>query len=74
MMTDGIEAMETLIFKVLNTIVFEHIIYSDDYGFKGIIGKDEVLARAELPRRIKETLLQVFERLQVRGFNNGFSR
>ena len=57
-MTDGLEAMEQAIFKVLNTVRFEHLIYSDDYGFEGLTGKEEMFVRAELPRRLEEAMLQ----------------
>lgn len=57
-MVDGLEAIKQAIYKMLSTIRFRHLIYSDDYGFDSPIGRDEIFARAELPRRIKETLLQ----------------
>lgn len=57
-MVDCLEAMEQVIFKILNTNRFEHMIYSDDYGFENPIGFDEVFVSAELPRRIEESLLQ----------------
>lgn len=57
-MTDRLESMEQAIFKILNTNRFEHLIYSDDYGFENLIAVDEAFLRAELPRRIEEALLQ----------------
>ncbi|MHA6258363.1 DUF2634 domain-containing protein [Sporosarcina sp. CAU 1771] len=57
-MVDGLNAMEQTIFKLLQTDRFEHLIYSDDYGFENMTGNNRVLVRAELPRRIKEALLQ----------------
>lgn len=57
-MTDGLDAIEQAIFKILSTNRFEHLIYSDDYGFENPIGKDEIFVRAEIPRRIEEALLQ----------------
>lgn len=57
-MIDGLQAMEQAIFKILNTNRFEHMIYSDDYGFENIIGYDKIFINAELPRRIEESLLQ----------------
>lgn len=62
-MIDGTEAIGQAAFKILNTERFEHLIYSDDYGFESLIGKDEVLTKAEVPRRVKEALLQD-ERIQ----------
>lgn len=55
---DGLEAIKQAIYKALSTIRFAHIIYTDDYGFENLIGKDKIFARAELPRRIKEAVLQ----------------
>ncbi|TCJ01486.1 DUF2634 domain-containing protein [Cytobacillus praedii] len=55
-MIDDIEALKQWIFKALSTIRFKHIIYSDEYGFEEMIGKEKIYVKAELPRRIKETL------------------
>lgn len=55
-MIDDIEALKQWIFKALSTIRFKHIIYSDEYGFEEMIGKEIIYVKAELPRRIKETL------------------
>lgn len=55
---DGIEAIEQSIYKIIMTNRFEHLIYSDDYGFEKLTGKDRVFVKAELPRRIKEAILQ----------------
>lgn len=57
-MTDRLGAMEQVIFKILNTNRFEHLIYDDDYGFEGLTGKERIFVAAELPRRIEEALLQ----------------
>lgn len=55
---DRKEAMEQAILKVLRTKRFAHLIYSDDYGFQDMIGHERLFVRGELPRRIKEALLQ----------------
>jgi len=55
---DSQKAMEQAIFKVLNTVRFKHLIYSDDYGFENMIGQDELYVRGDLGRRIQEALLQ----------------
>ena len=55
---DRLEAMEQAIFKILSTIRFEHLIYSDDYGFEPPIGKEQLFVQGELPRRITEALIQ----------------
>jgi hypothetical protein len=56
-MIDDVEALKQWMFKVLSTIRFNHIIYSDEYGFEEMIGKEQIYVRAELPRRVKEALL-----------------
>jgi len=55
---DGQKAMEQAIFKVLNTVRFMHLIYTDNYGFENMIGHDELYVRGDLGRRIQEALLQ----------------
>lgn len=55
---DSQKAMEQAIFKVLNTVRFKHLIYSDDYGFENMIGYDELYVRGDLGRRIQGALLQ----------------
>lgn len=55
---DGQKAMEQAIFKVLNTVRYKHLIYSDNYGFQNMIGYDELYVRGDLGRRIQEALLQ----------------
>ncbi|MGM7683553.1 DUF2634 domain-containing protein [Cytobacillus sp. Hm23] len=57
-MVEGKEAMEQAIYKVLGTKRFAHLIYSDDYGFENMIGHERLFVSGELPRRIKEALLQ----------------
>lgn len=51
-------AMEQAIRKILLTERFAHLIYSDDYGFQNMIGYERLFVQGELPRRIKEALLQ----------------
>lgn len=55
---DRRKAMEQAILKVLQTKRFAHLIYSDDYGFENMIGFERLFVQGELPRRIKEALLQ----------------
>lgn len=57
-MTDGRDAMEQAIFKILQTMRFAHLIYSDDYGFENMLGHERLFVQGELPRRIEEALLQ----------------
>lgn len=55
---DGREAMEQAIYKMLNTKRFAHLIYSDDFGFESLTGRERLFVRGDLPRRIEEALLQ----------------
>jgi hypothetical protein len=64
--TDGIEALQQAIYKVLNTEKYEYPIYNYSYGIdiESLIGKDAAYVRVELKRRIQECLLQD-ERIQT---------
>ncbi|WP_042472775.1 DUF2634 domain-containing protein [Bacillus ndiopicus] len=69
---DGQKAMEQAIFKVLNTVRFKHLIYSDDYGFENMIGHDELYVRGDLGRRIQEALLQDERIISISDFRLEF--
>jgi hypothetical protein len=58
--TDGVEALQQAIYKVLNTEKYEYPIYSFSYGIEleGLTGKEPAYVKAELKRRISECLLQ----------------
>lgn len=73
-MTEGLDAVKQAIFKTLNTNRFEHLIYSDDYGFENMTGYEELFVRAELPRRIKEALLQDERITSVEDFKLEFEK
>lgn len=73
-MVDGLKAMEQAIFKVLQTKRFAHMIYSDDYGFENMIGHERLFVRGELPRRIKEALLQDERITAVENFHLDFEK
>lgn len=73
-MTDRLEAMEQAVFKALNTNRFENMIYSDDYGFEGMTGEERLFVQAELPRRVKETLLQDGRITSVEDFHLEFDK
>lgn len=62
---DNLEAMKQLIYQILNTERYEHIIYSWNYGIelKDLYGQPITYACAELERRIREALTQD-ERIQ----------
>lgn len=58
-MTDGLDAMEQAIYKLLLTERFEYPIYDYRYGteLKDLYGKDVYLACAVLERRITDALM-----------------
>ena len=57
---DGIEAMKQVIYKILNTERYQHIIYSWNYGIEllDLYGEPVSYVMSELQRRIKEALMQ----------------
>ncbi|MFJ7916065.1 MULTISPECIES: DUF2634 domain-containing protein [unclassified Lysinibacillus] len=71
---DRREAMEQAIRKVLQTKRFAHLIYSDVYGFQNMIGEDRLFVREELPRRIKEALLQDERITSIEKFKLDFEK
>lgn len=71
---DRKEAMEQAIRKVLLTKRFAHLIYSDDYGFQNMIGHERLFVRGELPRRIKEALLQDERITSIENFKLEFEK
>jgi hypothetical protein len=69
--TDGAEALQQAINKLLNTDKYEYPIYSFSYGIEleSLIGKDKLYVQMELIRRIKECLLQDERIKNVVNFN-----
>lgn len=67
-------AMEQAIRKVLSTKRFAHLIYSDDYGFQNMIGRDRLFVQGELPRRVKEALLQDERITSIENFKLEFNK
>ncbi|MUT67823.1 DUF2634 domain-containing protein [Paenibacillus sp. NEAU-GSW1] len=57
---DGLEAMRQAVFKMMQTVRYEHFVYSSDYGFEpvSLAGVDIGFVKSELKRRIQEALLQ----------------
>ncbi len=57
---DSLDALQQVIYKVLNTEKYEYPIYSFNYGIElgSLIGKDPTFVKVELKRRIQECLLQ----------------
>lgn len=56
---DGLEAMEQVVYKILNTDRYKYLIYDWDYGIElsDLYGKDKAYVYSELKRRIKEALM-----------------
>ncbi len=57
---DGLEAMVQVIYKILNTERYQHIIYSWNYGIEllDLYGEPVTYVCPELQRRITEALVQ----------------
>ena len=57
---DGLEAMKQVVYKILNTERYEHIIYSWNYGveLRDLFGEPVSYVLSELKRRITEALVQ----------------
>ena len=67
---DELEAMKQVIYKILNTERYQHIIYSWDYGIEllDLYGEPITYVCPELERRIKEALIQDDRIDNVDGF------
>lgn len=57
---DNLEAVEQACYKALNTERYQHVIYSWNYGveLQDLFGKPIPYVFSELPRRIREALIQ----------------
>ena len=57
---DGLDAMQQVIYKILNTERYQHIIYSWNYGIEllDLYGEPITYVCPELQRRIAEALVQ----------------
>ena len=57
---DGLEAMKQVIYKILNTERYQHIMYSWNYGIEllDLFGEPITYVLPELQRRITEALIQ----------------
>lgn len=57
---DGLESMKQVIYKILNTERYQHIIYSWNYGIEllDLYGEPTSYVMVELQRRITEALVQ----------------
>ena len=57
---DDLDAIKQAIYLILSTERYQYIIYSWDYGVElvDLIGKPMPYVMAEVPRRVKEALIQ----------------
>lgn len=69
--TEGIDAMEQVIYKILNTERYEYIMYSWDYGIETLDLYSEPVSYVcpEIKRRITEALTQDDRILSVDAFS-----
>ena len=67
---DSLEAMRQVVFKILNTERYQHIIYSWNYGIEllDLYGEPVAYVCSELQRRITEALVQDDRIDSVDGF------
>ncbi len=58
--TDDLEAIEQACYKILNTERYQYVIYGWNYGIElqALFGKPIPYVFSELPRRIREALIQ----------------
>ena len=72
--TDGREALEQAIYKILMTERFSYLIYSWAYGFEGneLIGKSQAVVKMEAERLITEALTQDDRIDSITGFEIEF--
>lgn len=69
--TDGLEAIEQAIYKMLSTERYEYLIYSFFYGveLENLLGKDILYVKADLKRRIEEALTEDDRIERIANFN-----
>lgn len=67
---DGFESLKQAIYFILNTIRYEHIIYSHNYGseLNNAIGLDYDLAKSEVERYIKEAILADDRFIEIQNY------
>lgn len=67
---DGLEAIQQVIYKILNTERYKYIIYSWNYGIEllDLYGEPVTYVCPELQRRIEEALIQDDRIKSVDGF------
>ena len=71
-----LDAVQQAAYKILNTERYKHVIYSWDYGveLQDLFGKPIPYVLSEIPRRIKEALLQDDRIEDVTDFNISYEK
>ncbi|OAB26200.1 hypothetical protein PMSD_26060 [Paenibacillus macquariensis subsp. defensor] len=67
---DGLEAIKQVVFKILSTTRFEHLIYSNDFGSEVDLSasRGRSVFESEVERWVKEALTQDDRIIAVTGF------
>ena len=73
---DGAEAMKQVVYKILETERYRHVIYSRNYGIElnDLFGQPAKSVVLTLPGRIKEALTQDDRIISVDGFSFDISK
>lgn len=74
--TGDIEAVRQSVYKILNTERYKHIIYSWNYGveLQDLFGKPIPYVLPEIPRRIREALIQDDRITEVDSFYLSYTK
>lgn len=74
--TDNLEAVRQAVYKVLNTERYKHVIYSWNYGveLQDLFGKPLPYVLPEIPRRIREALMQDDRITDVTDFDLSYTK
>lgn len=74
--TGDIEAVRQSVYKILNTERYKHIIYSWNYGveLRDLFGKPIPYVLPEIPRRIREALIQDDRITEVDSFDLSYTK
>lgn len=74
--TGDIEAVRQSVYKILNTERYKHIIYSWNYGveLQDLFGKPIPYVLPEIPRRIREALIQDDRITEVDSFDLSYTK
>ena len=67
---DSIESLKQAIYFILNTVRYENIIYSHNYGNEvlNVVGADFSLAKAEIERYVTEAILADDRFIEIQNY------